>query len=88
MIDAGGLMRTTITIDDDVLSAARQLAQLRHEPIGKVVSDLARRSLQGPADGLNSVDRTVRRGIQLLPTAPGAQGATLDEVNRLRDNLV
>ena len=38
-------MRTTITIDADVLSAARDLAEHDGTTIGHVISDLARQSL-------------------------------------------
>jgi hypothetical protein len=38
-------MRTTLTIDDDLLQAARSLSRERSESIGKVISDLARRGL-------------------------------------------
>lgn len=38
-------MRTTINLDDDVLRAARSLADERGESIGAVVSDLARKGL-------------------------------------------
>lgn len=38
-------MRTTLSIDDDVLEAARALADQTRQPLGKVVSDLARRGL-------------------------------------------
>lgn len=38
-------MRTTLTIDDDVLEAAREMAAARSLPLGAVVSDLARRGL-------------------------------------------
>lgn len=39
-------MRTTLTIDDDVLQAARTLAAQQGQSIGAVISDLARRGLR------------------------------------------
>jgi len=36
-------MRTTLTIDDDVLAVARQIARARKVSAGKALSDLARR---------------------------------------------
>ena len=36
-------MRTTLEIDDDVTEAARQLARLTNQGIGRAISDLARR---------------------------------------------
>lgn len=38
-------MRTTLTIDDDVLLAARDLAKREARTVGEVLSDLARRAL-------------------------------------------
>ena len=42
MIEA---MRTTLDIDDDVLQAAKELAQARRKTAGQVLSDLARKGL-------------------------------------------
>jgi hypothetical protein len=54
-------MRTTLSIDDDVLEAARGLAQARHIALGEAVSTLARRgvariSLRESAAGLPVFD--------------------------------
>lgn len=43
-------MRTTLSIDDDVLAAARERARRTGRPLGAVISDLARRSLIGTPD--------------------------------------
>lgn len=42
-------MRTTLSLDDDALEAARKLAVLRNEPLGRTVSDLMRRGLTARA---------------------------------------
>jgi len=52
-------MRTTLTLDDDVLELAARQAKARGLSLGKAVSDLARRGLGAPApsqerDGLVS----------------------------------
>ena len=39
-------MRTTVTIDDDVLAAARALAARKGVSVGRVLSDLARRGIR------------------------------------------
>ena len=39
-------MRTTLQIDDDVLSIAKELAAQRRVSVGKVISDLARKGLR------------------------------------------
>jgi hypothetical protein len=75
-------MRTTLTIDDDVLAAARQLAEREGKGVGELISQLARRGLA------HSSPRGVERnGTPLLPKAKGAQPVTLRLVNRLRDEL-
>jgi hypothetical protein len=38
-------VRTTLTLDDDVLAEAARRAELLHVSLGKAVSDLARRGL-------------------------------------------
>jgi len=73
-------MRTTLSIDDDVLSAAKELAAKDGKTIGEVLSDLARQALR-PA---KSSGRT-RNGVPLLPVQPDAKPVTLDFVNQLRD---
>jgi len=39
-------MRTTLSIDDDVLDAVRYLADQKKVGLGKILSDLARKGLQ------------------------------------------
>lgn len=38
-------VRTTLTLDDDVLDAARRIAESDGRPLGRVVSELARQAL-------------------------------------------
>ncbi|EXS68132.1 CopG family transcriptional regulator [Sphingobium sp. D43FB] len=71
-------MRTTLVIDDDVMAAARAIADHQHSSIGRVLSDLARKALRAP-----EATRT-RNGISLLPAKPGVV-VTQDIVNALRD---
>jgi hypothetical protein len=75
-------MRTTLTIDDDVLAAAKALADAQHKTTGEVLSALARRALQ-PSPAV----RRYRNGVPLLEVKPNATPVTLDLVNRLRDEL-
>jgi predicted nucleic acid-binding protein len=42
-------MRTTLTIDDDVLAAAKGLAARQHQSVGEVISALARQALRPTA---------------------------------------
>ncbi|WP_020179378.1 hypothetical protein [Methylopila sp. M107] len=72
-------MRTTLTIDDDVLAAARHMAEREDRSVGAVVSDLMRRAL-APAPS-----ETSRNGRRLLPVSNPGAVVTLEIVNRLRD---
>ncbi|HEY0411801.1 MAG TPA: hypothetical protein VGD66_01505 [Allosphingosinicella sp.] len=74
-------MRTTLAIDDDVMLAAKALAAQQRRPVGAVLSELARRSLnQRPA-------AKTRNGIPLLTRAKDSKVVvTLELVNALRDD--
>ena len=72
-------MRTTLAIDDDVLAAAKAMAERQHRSIGAVVSELARQALTRP------VLQGERNGVPLLPVADNRASVTLDVVNALRD---
>lgn len=74
-----GFVRTTLTIDDDVLAAAKQFAAARGLTVGEALSQLARASLT------ERRRHAIRNGIMLLPAPPAAGHATLDDVNELRD---
>lgn len=73
-------MRTTLDIDDDVLQAAKELAQGRHTSTGKVLSELARMGLVGPPQTWET-----KNGVPLFPVRTGGQVVTMELVNRLRD---
>jgi hypothetical protein len=75
------MMRTTIAIDDDVFAAAKATARQRNQTIGKVVSELARKSLRPPAASAE------RNGVPLLPVRKPGVLVTLEIVNILRDEL-
>jgi hypothetical protein len=74
-------MRTTLAIDDDVLAAAKHLAERQSKTLGEVISALARQGLGKEARG----SRAVRNGVPLLPTRKGGTAVTLELVNQLRD---
>jgi hypothetical protein len=74
-------MRTTLTIDDDVLAAAKGLASQQRRTVGEVISDLARAALR-PQKGV-----TTRNGVPQLPIGAEAKPVTLEIVNQLRDEL-
>jgi len=72
-------MRINLAIDDDVLIAAKAIAQHRDRSLGEVISDLARHSLRRSQAGAS------RNGIPLLPVKPDASWVTLEIANALRD---
>jgi hypothetical protein len=75
-------MRTTLSIDDDVLLAAKARAERERRSLGEVVSELARRGLApSPAE------RKTRNGIALLPPSEKSRPVTSDIVRKLRDEL-
>ena len=75
-------MRTTLTIDDDVLAAARALADRQQKSLGEVISTLARQTLNP-----TNTRRKIRNGIPLLTVRPGTEPVTMALVNQLRDEL-
>ena len=75
-------MRTTLTIDDDVLAAAKGLANLQRKSVGEVISALTRQALRP-----NAQKNKVRNGVPLLPVRAGAAAVTPELVNQLRDEL-
>jgi len=74
-------MRTTLSIDDDVLLAAKAIAQQQHRSLGDVVSELARCALHRPEPA------ATRGAIPLLPGRTGQPVVNLDIVNALRDEV-
>lgn len=72
-------MRTTLRIDPDILSAARQIADAKSRSIGEVISELARRGLEARSKV------TTRQGYPVFPVTPGAPPLTPEDVRRDED---
>ncbi len=75
-------MRTTLSIEDDVLAAAKELAAREGKTIGEVISELARQALRPKNPPKNR-----RNGVLLLPVRPGTMRVTPELVNQLRDEI-
>jgi hypothetical protein len=75
-------MRTTLTIDDDVLAAAKGLAARQNKTVGDVISALSRQALLP-----ESASAKVRNGVPLLAVRAGSVAVTPELVNQLRDEL-
>lgn len=67
-------MRTTLSIDPEVLSAAKKIAAARSTSIGAVISELARRGLEGRV----RVDS--RRGFPVFSVSKNAAPLSADDV--------
>ena len=77
-------MRTTLSLDADVLAAARVLARQRGESLGAVISELARKGLHQPLP--QSAGQASRRNeLLLLPLRAEGTPVDLELVNGLRD---
>jgi len=76
-------MRTTLAIDDDVLSAAKEIAAMENKPVGEVISSLARRALAPDASKIKT-----RNGVPLLKVKKGAPRVTSELVHQLREELL
>lgn len=74
-------MRTTLTIDDDLLQAAKQMARMRSLPIGTVISDLIRKGLE------SGCKIRIEDGFPVFDIPPGAPPITLEMVKSLEDEL-
>lgn len=74
-------MRTTLEIDDDVLLAAKELAEAQNSTAGKVLSELARKAL-----GPSRKAAARRNGIPLLPRRKGARPVTSATVASLLED--
>jgi hypothetical protein len=75
-------VRTTLNIDDDVLSSARKIAAKDGKTTDQVISALARKALHAA-----SVRRNMRNGIPLLTVRPGVQRVTAQLVRQLQNDL-
>jgi hypothetical protein len=73
-------MRTTLDIDDDVLTAAKELAEAQNSTAGRVISDLARQALTRPA----AETLVQKNGFWVLPKRGGV--VTTELVERLAED--
>ena len=69
-------MRTTVTIDDDVLAVARAMAERHGSSIGRELSELARRGLRSTVAAVND------DGLPTFSVAPEAKPITSEDVYR------
>lgn len=72
-------MRTTLSLDPEVLAAARQIAAARDTSLGEVISELARRGLEARAQ----VGR--RAGFPVFKVHSNAPPLTSEDIRRDED---
>ena len=76
-------MRTTLSLDDDVLLAVKDRARREQRSIGAVLSDLAREALTGRRGQAGVPDDDSFFGFTPLPNRGGAVSNTL--IDQLRE---
>jgi hypothetical protein len=77
-------MRTTLTIDDDLLAVAKVLARDRSESVGKALSDLARRGLRATP---RVQTESGESDFPVFAVPRDAHPITLDDVRKAEDEL-
>jgi hypothetical protein len=81
-------VRTTLSIDDDVLHAAKEVARAERRSAGEVISEMARvgfaQSL-GTSSNASAQGALAALGIKTLPRRGSI--VTQEQVNELRDEL-
>ncbi len=77
-------MRTTLSLDDDVLFAVQERARREKRTAGQVLSDLARQALTGRDRQSEDHAGAARHGFQPLPHRGAAVSNAL--IDRLRED--
>ena len=70
-------MRTTLTLDDDIVEMATRQAKARGTTLGKTVSDLVRRGLSAPTPSQN------KDGLIVFQLPANSPEVTTEDVRRL-----
>jgi hypothetical protein len=74
-------MRTTLNIDEDMLSTAKALAEQSNKTVGEVVSELMRKGLSSS----HKSPSKKRNGVPLFKPTGRKSHLTIDQINELRD---
>ncbi|HKW63209.1 MAG TPA: hypothetical protein VJN89_11735 [Candidatus Acidoferrum sp.] len=72
-------MRTTLSLDDDVLQEAKAYAQSREIALGKAVSELVRRGLCAP------LQTRVINDFHVVELPPGSPRVTSEHVRKIQE---
>jgi hypothetical protein len=74
-------MRTTLSLDDDVIPLVKRYADGRSLTLGKAASELIRKGLRAPTP------TRVENGFVVFDVPPDSPPITLELVNRVRDEI-
>ncbi len=72
-------MRTTLSLDDDVVDIARDYAAVKNLSLGAAVSDLVRKGMEAPPP------MRMRNGIAVLDLPPDSPRVTSERVKEVLD---
>ncbi len=72
-------MRTTLSLDDDVVDIARDYAAVKNLSLGAAVSDLVRKGIEAPPP------MRMRNGIAVLDLPPDSPRVTSERVKEVLD---
>jgi hypothetical protein len=74
-------MRTTLSLDDDLLPQLKTYAESRDITVGKAVSELVRRGLRAP------IQTRVVNGFHVIELPPGSPPVTIEHIRKLEEEL-
>jgi hypothetical protein len=74
-------MRTTLSLDDDLLPQVKTYAESRDITVGKAVSELVRRGLRAP------IQTRVVNGFHVIELPPGSPPVTIEHIRKLEEEL-
>jgi hypothetical protein len=75
-------MRTTISLDDDIVESIKTFAESRDLSLGKAVSELVRRGLHAPMRTI------VVNGFHVVDLPPDSPVVTDEHVRKLLDEMI
>ncbi len=76
-------MRTTLDIDEDVLQAVKELARHERTTAGRVISNLARKGLNGDEKPRPGAKYIYKNGIPVLPSR--GEIITIEHIQKIMD---
>ena len=74
-------MRTTLSLDDDLIPQVKTYAESRDITVGKAVSELVRRGLHAP------IQTHVVNGFHVIELPPGSPPVTIEHIRKLEEEL-